>query len=309
MMRRLLTIVGLAAPALLAAGAFAQPVLLRDNGAFVTSVGTGFDGADVSQSQVNPTGDGFTYVGLGITESTGSGGPFRNADDFVVPVGKAWDLDRVEYFAFQSQSSGFSTVFAFTEAYVAVYDGPPASGGTLIAGDFTTNRLRGGAWSGAYRTTSGTTGQQSQSRPIMRVDIDLSWLAPLASGRYYFAVSMVGDPLRPSPTVFSVLVTPNPSGASSQRFANVDPFFGWFEAPLEWPWRLFGVERPACNDLDFNNDAVFPDLADVVAFVDVFAGGACPTTSCDSIDFNNDGVFPDTADVATLLTVFAGGEC
>jgi hypothetical protein len=30
-----------------------------------------------------------------------------------------------------------------------------------------------------------------------------------------------------------------------------------------------------CDSIDFNNDAVFPDLADVVDFTDVFGGGAC----------------------------------
>ena len=30
---------------------------------------------------------------------------------------------------------------------------------------------------------------------------------------------------------------------------------------------------------------------------------------CDSIDFNNDGLFPDDADLVAFLTVLAGGAC
>jgi hypothetical protein len=57
--------------------------------------------------------------------------------------------------------------------------------------------------------------------------------------------------------------------------------------------------------IDFNNDGVFPDFADVVAFLEVFAGGACDT--CSSIDANGDGVFPDLEDVTYFFFVFGGG--
>lgn len=65
----------------------------------------------------------------------------------------------------------------------------------------------------------------------------------------------------------------------------------------------------ACNSIDFDGDGVFPDLQDIVAYLDVFAGGQCPTASCAPIDYNNDGVFPDLADVVALLRVFSGGTC
>jgi hypothetical protein len=66
---------------------------------------------------------------------------------------------------------------------------------------------------------------------------------------------------------------------------------------------------PVCNDLDFNNDGLFPDDADLVEFLTVLSGGACSTGDCDSIDFNNDGLFPDDNDLVTFLRVLAGGEC
>jgi hypothetical protein len=66
---------------------------------------------------------------------------------------------------------------------------------------------------------------------------------------------------------------------------------------------------PTCNDIDFNNDQLFPDDSDLVAFLDVLAGGSCPTAACDDIDFNNDGLFPDDQDLLTFLRVLAGGDC
>jgi hypothetical protein len=41
----------------------------------------------------------------------------------------------------------------------------------------------------------------------------------------------------------------------------------------------------------------------------VFGGGVCPTGTCNDIDFTNDGVFPDIAHVVKFLDVFAGGAC
>jgi hypothetical protein len=66
---------------------------------------------------------------------------------------------------------------------------------------------------------------------------------------------------------------------------------------------------PVCDSTDFNGDLVFPDNQDIVDFIDVFGGGACPTGTCGDIDFNNDGVFPDNADLVKFIDVFAGGAC
>jgi hypothetical protein len=44
-----------------------------------------------------------------------------------------------------------------------------------------------------------------------------------------------------------------------------------------------------------------------VDFFDVLAGGNCPL--CNDIDFNNNGVFPEDQDVVDFLNVLAGGQC
>ncbi|HEX2836673.1 MAG TPA: GDSL-type esterase/lipase family protein [Phycisphaerales bacterium] len=72
-----------------------------------------------------------------------------------------------------------------------------------------------------------------------------------------------------------------------------------------------GVSLLPCSDIDFNNDGLFPDTADIDALLAVFSGGPCPAPDnwCDAIDFNRDGLFPDTTDIDTFLHVFSGGTC
>ncbi|HEX2837033.1 MAG TPA: sialidase family protein [Phycisphaerales bacterium] len=70
-----------------------------------------------------------------------------------------------------------------------------------------------------------------------------------------------------------------------------------------------GFPDNACGDIDFNNDGLFPDTADIDDFLVVFSGGACSAPQCDGVDFNHDGLFPDTADIDFLLRVFSGGPC
>jgi hypothetical protein len=68
-----------------------------------------------------------------------------------------------------------------------------------------------------------------------------------------------------------------------------------------------------CDDIDFNNNGVFPEDQDVVDFFDVLAGGSpgtCdPFDGCNDIDFNNNGVFPEDQDVVDFFNLLAGGTC
>ncbi len=71
-----------------------------------------------------------------------------------------------------------------------------------------------------------------------------------------------------------------------------------------------GAGSPACDSIDYNNDGLFPDTADIADFLTVFGGGACSNDpNCGDIDYNNDGLFPDTVDIDALLSVFSGGPC
>ncbi len=70
---------------------------------------------------------------------------------------------------------------------------------------------------------------------------------------------------------------------------------------------IFPGAPAGCDDIDFNNNEVFPEDQDVVDFFNVLAGGDCPL--CNDIDFNNNGVFPEDQDVVDFFNVLAGGEC
>jgi hypothetical protein len=72
---------------------------------------------------------------------------------------------------------------------------------------------------------------------------------------------------------------------------------------------LLTISVPICNDLDFNNDGVFPDNQDLIDFIDVFGGATCPTASCDDLDINGDGIFPDNFDITKYIELFGGGSC
>ncbi len=62
-----------------------------------------------------------------------------------------------------------------------------------------------------------------------------------------------------------------------------------------------------CDDIDFNNNDVYPEDQDVIDFFLVLAGGPCG--ACNDIDFNNNGVFPEDQDVIDFFNVLAGGTC
>ena len=62
-----------------------------------------------------------------------------------------------------------------------------------------------------------------------------------------------------------------------------------------------------CDDIDFNNNEVFPEDQDVIDFFNVLSGADCP--ACNDIDFNNNGVFPEDQDVIDFFNVLSGGQC
>ncbi|HLP83171.1 MAG TPA: hypothetical protein VK157_02380 [Phycisphaerales bacterium] len=71
--------------------------------------------------------------------------------------------------------------------------------------------------------------------------------------------------------------------------------------------RLAVTFVPGCDDIDFNNNDVFPEDQDVIDFFNVLAGADCPV--CNDIDFNNNDVFPEDQDVIDFFNVLAGGAC
>ncbi|HLP84087.1 MAG TPA: SUMF1/EgtB/PvdO family nonheme iron enzyme [Phycisphaerales bacterium] len=83
----------------------------------------------------------------------------------------------------------------------------------------------------------------------------------------------------------------------------------------DFGFRVVQASSPTavCDDIDVNNNTVFPEDQDVIDFFDVLAGGSpatCdPVQGCNDIDFNNNGVFPEDQDVIDFFNVLAGGSC
>ncbi|MFO0831019.1 MAG: hypothetical protein U0637_04145 [Phycisphaerales bacterium] len=108
-----------------------------------------------------------------------------------------------------------------------------------------------------------------------------------------------------------------PAGGSTFRIASGGSLFGSTFGTVIAPGfhAVYGVGTVdlvfdgLCDTLDFNQDELFPDTADIDDFLSVFSGGACGTGACGDLDFNNDGLFPDTTDIDALLSVFSGGPC
>ena len=150
--------------------------LLYDNGPFVTGVGAGSGGADISEMQ---DGDG-TY-GYGFQVSSGN----MVADYFEVPTGETWEINKVTIFGYQTGSGTTPTI---NDIRFCVYDDVPTTA-TIIYGDMTTNVLTSNAWTNCYRVNTGT--YTNTDRPIMANECEVSGLT-LTEGDYWLCFQAGG---------------------------------------------------------------------------------------------------------------------
>ena len=114
----------------------------------------------------------------------------------------------------------------------------------------------------------------------------------------------------PGSSIRALCFAPATAGAASLFCAGAFSQFGPPAGPMMPARRIASFGCPAarrCDDIDFNNNTVFPEDADVIDFFNVLAGAECVT--CNDIDFNNNGVFPEDQDVIDFFNVLAGGSC
>ncbi|MFO0831745.1 MAG: hypothetical protein U0637_07855 [Phycisphaerales bacterium] len=255
----------------------------------------------------------------GVACQADSAGGVRVADDFVVPAGQVWSLERLAVFVYEPGRVGAGPpVIGGT---LRVWQGSPAAGGLPVFGDTGTNRLHGVEATGVYRVFSTIAGTPTEapgvSRPLYRVELDM----PVQLGAGVYWVDWELTPATPGAWLFAVPATVlgerTGEGWNAQQFLDgswrpvMDPGrpVGAGEVALDMAFVLLGAGTAGCDTVDFNGDEILPDIQDIADFLTVFAGGPCPTGACHDIDFNNDGLFPDTQDIASLLGVFAGGPC
>jgi hypothetical protein len=166
-----------------------------DNGPLVTHPGGGSGGADASALQ---SGLGMNTYGFGNQYIYG----YRMADDFTVTDPAGWDIDSIEFFAYQTGSTTTSTI---TGVYYQIWDGDPSNpASSVVFGDLTTNRMTGTTWSNIYRVVD--TDLTANNRPIMVNTVScgthlapgtywLDWMTDgsLSSGPWAPPVSILGQ--------------------------------------------------------------------------------------------------------------------
>jgi hypothetical protein len=154
-----------------------------------------------------------TYCTLG---STGTGA-FRLADDFTVPAGQTWLVDRVVVFAYQTGA----TAPSITSGNLRILSTSPGASTTptVVAGDTTTNRVTPAnvTLSGTVRV-SGTT-LTATNRLMQAIPLVISPAVLLSAGTYWVdfqaAGSVASGPFFP-PLTPAILTAPAPTGNALQ---------------------------------------------------------------------------------------------
>lgn len=134
----------------------ANPII--DNGTFVSSVGTGPGGTDLSILESTTYGD--TIIGFGSSIATN----IIVSDEFTLTAMTI--PTELTFYAYQTGSTTTSTFLGVHN--LALYDGPPGAGGTLITTVVTPTMLSSD-WTGVYRVTE--TAMAGTTRPIMNITV------------------------------------------------------------------------------------------------------------------------------------------
>ncbi len=103
-----------------------------------TAAPVGYTWSEV-QNETGNTTESNTNAGYGATYNIALTTNNSLADDFTVPVGSIWNATSFDVYAYQTGST--ATSLPFDQLRVQIYNGDPAAGGTVIAGNFTTNVL------------------------------------------------------------------------------------------------------------------------------------------------------------------------
>lgn len=151
-----------------------------DNGSFVSSVGTGPAGADLSILQTTTFED--TIIGFG----SGIAANLIVSDEFTLTT----TLDPTELTLYAYQTGSLTTTSTMLGIHnLALYDGPPGDGGNLITTVVTPTMLTTD-WTGVYRVTETTI--TSTIRPIMSITV--AWpFGTLQPGTYWMQWSLSGS--------------------------------------------------------------------------------------------------------------------
>ncbi|MGQ0801481.1 MAG: choice-of-anchor D domain-containing protein, partial [Pseudomarimonas sp.] len=263
--------------------------VLVSGGPFVTSVGTGPGGSDISLLQNGTLG--LTTLGAGFGAAT----TFSVTDDFVVPAGQTWQLSGVRFFGYQTGSP--TAPSSMNDVRYQIWNGRPGDmGSTVLFGDLTTNRFVSSVWTNAYRTAEGAVGT---TRPIMAAIGGVGAPISLTAGTYWIEWKMGGTlpsgPFQPTVSIIGQTVTGNARQGNSGVF--VDLLDGGTMTAQGLPFEILG-------NISAGNLTITTSPLD---FGTVAVGG----TGTGSITLGNDGSGNLTVSALAPTAPFArtGGTC
>lgn len=137
------------------------------------------------------------------------------AEDFTIPASTTWAIDSVIVYGYETNLSPVGLpVNTITGGTVRIFNGAPDAGGTVVAGDTTTNRFANASFTGIYRVDTTTT-TTSFTRPIFRIALTgMSNILP--AGTYWVEWSTTGSTTLTGPWG-NPKVLPNATNPASQN--------------------------------------------------------------------------------------------
>jgi len=207
-----------------------------DNGPMQSDLTGGFNGFGLSRLSAPLT-------------TLGANGTIRTAEKFWLPAGGNFKLDSIGFWAYQT-GSGFTSTF--TGVFVMIYDGDPADGGQLIAGDSIDNLLANTYFSGVMRAS--TTNLTDSTRPIMRIISEFVNPVSLSGGQPYWLVwnyTAGGTPFFPPINAPGIISSGDAIQRSNTTFAWSLMSGGGVGYPAGAPFQVyFKPDLTSVNELD-----------------------------------------------------------
>lgn len=245
---------------------------------------------------------------------TDPAGGFRFADDFRVPAGARWRIDRIVVYGYRPLAAG-APVRALDNANIQVWNGEQIQGGVKVWGNTTTNRVAAWRATNAFRVFNSVAPPAPPTpdftRNVLRVELATPGLV-LTEGTYWIDWQFV-DPLPVSEIFCPPLTLPGsrgPADANAMQYRPLAIVGGgrWWplidagkpasapDVPQDLPFQVIGA--PVCvSDLDLDGVS---DLVDFFMFLNAFDSGDLLA------DVISDGIV-DLADFFAFLNGFDAG--
>ncbi len=274
-----------------------------------------------SELQTDSSGSANIVGGFAANSAGDTTGTYRFADDFVIPNGERWTIERVSLFAYQSGAPAFS--WPFDRVTLRIWKGTPGTpGGQIVWGNTSTNRYISAAQTGIHRifntqlVPSGPSPDLAKS--IWRIEAGVTDVT-LGPGTYWldWQFGSTSAPLIralvPALTIpgkryergwNALQYRPAAGLYSGQWFAVVDPGkpASAADQPQDFPFVIHGTLAPPACAGDANGDNTV-NGADLSILLFMFGE---PTTPFNGADFNGDGIV-NGADLSVLLFGFGQG--